>query len=107
ENRTFFSLGESEVFHTRLSYANLAFDLNGKTYILRTAIPVSQVEALTEEFRNWFFIFCAIALLFFGAITWLLFHRINFPVRQIIKAIKPYQSGQQETIPEIVLSKSI
>ena len=107
ENKTFFSSGESEVFHTKLSYANLAFDLNGKSYILRTAIPVAQVEALTEEFRNWFFIFCAIALLFFGAIAWLLFHRINFPVRQIIKAIKPYQSGQQETIPEIVLSKSI
>lgn len=107
ENKTFFSSGESEIFQTKLSYANLAFDLNGKTYILRTAIPFSQVEALTKEFRNWFFIFCAIALLFFGAIAWLLFHRINFPVKQIIKAIKPYQSGQQETIPEIVLSKSI
>lgn len=107
ENKTFFSSGESEIFPTKLSYANLAFNLNGKTYILRTAIPVSQVDALTEEFRNWFFIFCAIALIFFGAIAWLLFHRINFPVRQIIKAIKPYQSGEQDTIPEIVLSKSI
>lgn len=69
--------------------------------------PFSQVEEFTKQFKVWFFAFCALALLFFSSITWLIFHRINFPIRQIIKAIKPYQSGEEEVIPHLELSKSI
>lgn len=65
------------------------------------------IQILAEQFKAWFFAFCALALLFFSSITWLIFHRINFPIQQIIRAIKPYQSGQEETIPQIVLSRSI
>lgn len=64
-------------------------------------------QDFTQQFKIWFFAFCALALLFFGAVTWLLFYRINFPIRQIIKAIKPYQSGHEEAIPPIELGKSI
>lgn len=63
--------------------------------------------AFTQQFKVWFFAFCALALLFFSSVTWLIFHRINFPIRQIIKAIKPYQSGQEEGIPHVELSRSI
>lgn len=102
-----FSIGNSVVFHSKLAYVSIAFNLNGQTYVLRTAIPFSQVEDFTEQFKIWFFAFCALALLFFGSVTWLIFHRINFPIQQIIKMIKPYQSGQAETIPRIELSKTI
>ncbi|MGC1878257.1 MAG: ATP-binding protein [Rhabdochlamydiaceae bacterium] len=102
-----FSIGEAPIFETKLAYVTIAFDLHDQTYILRTAIPFSQVEEFTKQFKVWFFAFCAIALLFFGSITWLIFHRINFPIRQIVKAIKPYQSGQEEAIPRLELSKSI
>lgn len=70
-------------------------------------LQIAQVDAFTQEFKIWFFVFCALALIFFGSITWLLFHRINFPIRQIIKAIQPYQSGQEETIEHIELPRSI
>ncbi len=101
------STEESVIFREKLAYVKIAFELSGKTYILRTAIPFSHVEEFTEEFKVWFFSFCALALLFFGSVTWLIFHRINYPIRQIVKAIKPYQSGQEEVIPHLELSKSI
>jgi two-component system, OmpR family, phosphate regulon sensor histidine kinase PhoR len=102
-----FSVRESVIFREKLAYVKIPFELNGKTYILRTAIPFSHVQEFTEQFKVWFFSFCALALLFFGSVTWLIFHRINYPIRQIIKAIKPYQSGQEEVIPHLELSKSI
>jgi two-component system phosphate regulon sensor histidine kinase PhoR len=107
QKKIVFSIGEFVVFREKLAYVKIAFESNGKTYILRTAIPFSQVEEFTEQFKVWFFSFCALALLFFGSVTWLIFHRINYPIRQIIKAIKPYQSGQEEVIPHLELSKSI
>jgi two-component system, OmpR family, phosphate regulon sensor histidine kinase PhoR len=107
QKKIIFSIGEAPIFQARLAYATIAFDLHGQTYIMRTAVPFSQVEEFTAQFKVWFFAFCALALLFFGSITWLIFHRINFPIRQIIKAIKPYQSGQEEVIPHLELSRSI
>jgi two-component system phosphate regulon sensor histidine kinase PhoR len=107
EKKVVFSVSEANVLHTKLAYVTTAFVANDQTYILRTAIPFSQVEDFTEQFKIWFFAFCALALLFFGSVTWLIFHRINFPIQQIIKAIKPYQTGQEETIPHIELSKTI
>ncbi len=102
-----FSVGHSVTSTTKLAFVTLAFELQKQTYFLRTAIPFAQVEDFTSQFKVWFFAFCALALIFFGSVTWLIFHRINFPIQQIIKAIKPYQSGQEETIPRIELSKSI
>jgi signal transduction histidine kinase len=78
---------------------------NVELHILAPLLP--QVEEFTEQFKIWFFSFCALALFFFGSVTWLIFHRINDPIRQIIKAIKPYQNGQEEVIPHLELSKSM
>src|SRR5262249_34241647 len=91
KKKVVFLVGESPIFAAKLAYVEIAFDLNGAAYILRTAIPFSQVEEFTAQFKVWFFAFCALALLFFGSVTWLIFHRINYPIRQIITAIKPYQ----------------
>ncbi len=107
QKKIVYSVDESAIFQTRLAYVYIAFDVKGQSYVLRTAIPFSQVEEFTEEFKVWFFAFCALALVFFGSVTALIFHRINFPIQQIIKAIKPYQSGQEESIPRIELTKSI
>lgn len=106
-SRVVYYVGESQIFQMRLAYVSIAFDVKGKIYIFRAAIPFSQVEEFTAEFKLWFFAFCALALLFFGSIAWLTFHRINLPISQIIKAVRPYQSGQEEIIPRIDLSKSV
>jgi len=102
-----FSTGRSPTLKAKLVYVTMAFEQEGYPYVLRTAIPFRQVEDFTRQFKVWFFAFCALALLFFSSVTWLIFHRINFPIQQIIKAIRPYQSGQEETIPHIQLSKNI
>ncbi len=60
-----------------------------------------------HQFKPFFYSLCFLALLFFGGSLWLIFHRINYPLKQIIRAIKPYQLGQAETIAPIQLSPSI
>jgi two-component system phosphate regulon sensor histidine kinase PhoR len=91
----------------KLAYITLLFHVNKQTYILRTAIPFSQMHEFTREFEMWFLAFCFMAMVFFAAITWLIFHRINYPIQQIIRAIKPYQLGVETVIHPIVLSDSI
>ena len=107
EQKVVFSSGISAHFQVPLEYVTISFDLNQKSYFLRAAVPASQIESFHKQFNIWFFIYCALALIFFGIITWLIFHRINFPVQQIIRAIKPYQTGKEETISRIILSASI
>ncbi len=86
---------------------HIVFDTFGKTYILRASFSYGQIEAFAEEFKFWYLIFCSLIFVFFGALTWLVFRRINFPIEQIIRAIKPYQMGKAETLPVIVLNKTI
>ena len=85
----------------------MPFTIDGKRYVLRTAFPYSQVSEMIDNFEIGFLIFCFAALLFFSALTWFIFNRLSRPIRQIITAIGPYQKGQQEIIPPIVLDQSI
>jgi signal transduction histidine kinase len=107
ENGVVISDGLSSTLKIRLAYVAIPFELKGKTYILRTAVPFSLIEDFTKEFELWFAAFCVIALLFFGSVSWLQFYRINFPIRQIIKAIKPYLGRETEVISRISLERSI
>lgn len=100
-------IGSNKTKGEKLAYITLPFRVNNETYILRTAIPFSQMHEFTREFEMWFLAFCFIAMLFFAAITWLIFHRINYPIQQIIRAIRPYQLGVETVINPIVLSDSI
>ena len=102
-----FSQAPSKILNETLAYVSLPFEAHGTAYILRTAIPYRQLEQFTVQFEHWFLIFCGVALLFLGGCIWLIFHRINYPISQIIKVIKPYQSGQINQIPQIQLSHSI
>ncbi len=98
----------SNVVDAELVYLTMAFQtVDGKTYILRTSFSFAQVETFSQQFKLWYVLFCSTAFAFFGVLTWLIFHRINFPIRQIIKAIKPYQAGQADAIAPIILSRAI
>jgi two-component system phosphate regulon sensor histidine kinase PhoR len=102
-----FTTSKSLLLHERLSYCSLKFELHGKPYILRTAMPFTQVLQLTQEFKSWFYAFCGVSLLFFCALAWLFFYRLNYPIRQIIRSIPPHPTGQEELIGPITLSPSI
>ncbi|MFI0478978.1 MAG: hypothetical protein ACH349_07735, partial [Candidatus Rhabdochlamydia sp.] len=106
-HKIIYFIGYNKQEAEKLAYITLPFHVNNQTYILRTAIPFSQMHEFTYEFEMWFLAFCFLAMLFFAAITWLIFHRINYPIQQIIRAIKPYQLGVETVINPIVLSDSI
>lgn len=91
----------------RLVFFAVAFDLKGQKYALRTAFPLSQVQELTQNFEVGFLILGAISLLFFSAITWVIFNYLSHPIQQIIDKIKPYQKGEEENLPTIALGPAI
>lgn len=97
----------SEVFEQKLMYVMISFQNNGKYYVLRAEFPYAPMEEVSHQIKTEFLITCFVALLFFIGCFWLLFHRINYPIRQIIKAVLPFQTGQEEFIAPIVLPKSI
>jgi len=99
--------GSSQIFAQKFSYVAVTFDFQGKKYILRTAFPFVQVEDLIQSFERGFLLFSFVLLLIFSATSWLIFSRFSQPIQQIIKAIRPYQVAEKETIPEIILSPSV
>jgi two-component system phosphate regulon sensor histidine kinase PhoR len=97
--------GYSQIFSQKFSYVAVAFDFHGEKYVLRTAFPFIQVEELISNFESGFIIFSFALLLIFSGMLWLIFYRFSRPIQQIIKAIRPYQTGAQDYIPKIALSK--
>jgi two-component system, OmpR family, phosphate regulon sensor histidine kinase PhoR len=93
--------GESQIFVEQFAYLALAFDFQRATYVLRAALPLSQVHELTKSFEIGFLLFSSSVLLIFSGILWLVFNRLSRPIQQITRAIK------QDPIPEIVLPKGI
>ncbi|MBS0621676.1 MAG: PAS domain-containing protein [Verrucomicrobia bacterium] len=97
--------GYSHALGQSLVYVAKSFSFHGKTFVVRTAYPLSQVNELTEEFEFGFFALGFTVLLLFGVMTSAIAHQLSRPIRTIINAIKPYQEGKQEYLPEIILNK--
>ena len=100
-----YDISLSETFKAKFAYVAQRFTLQGKSYILRTAFPYDQIQDLTETFELGLLIYSFVILLFFNTLIWLIFSRFTNPIRKIIDAIRPYQMGQVDTLPEIKLSK--
>jgi two-component system phosphate regulon sensor histidine kinase PhoR len=97
--------GYSQIFAEKFAYVASAFDLAGKRYVLRAAYPYSQVEDIIQNFERAFLIISAVLLLFFSALTWLIFNRQSKPIRLIIDTIRG--AKKNEPIPEITLPTGI
>ena len=100
-------IGQGQYEEKTLAYVIEAFDFHGKQFILRAAFPYSQMQVFSQQFYVLFIVFSLLGMLFFGGVTWLVLHRVNYPIRQIIKVIEPFQLGQQDFIQEIVLSSAV
>lgn len=85
----------------KLFYLAKSFDFHGKNYIIRLAFPHEYIEELKKNFNFGFFFFSSLVLVLFSVITGLILYHFMSPVRQIIRAIKPYQEGKASSIPEI------
>lgn len=89
-----------------LVYFARTFTFQGQEYVMRTAFPVSEVRELTDRFEIGFMTLGVALLLLFGVMSAAIVHHISRPIQRIIAAIKPYQEGTQENLPEITLGKS-
>src|SRR6185437_7664046 len=76
-------------------------------YILRAAFPFPQLQVLSRNFEIALFTLDLFFLILFSLSTWLLFSRLSRPIHEIIGAIKPYQEGVVEAIPEIRLKNEV
>lgn len=95
--------GYSAILDQRFFYLAKAFDFQGKTYVLRTALPYQYVEDLSRQFEMGFLGLSTIALLLFSLMTWFIIYHLTSPIQQIITAVKPYQEGVVAAIPAISL----
>lgn len=87
----------------KFTYFAKAFDFHGKTYVLRTAFPYKYVVEITRNFEIGFLTLSVGVLLLFILMTWFIIYRLTSPIDQIISAIKPYEEGKLNHIPEIHL----
>lgn len=95
----------SPLFGQDMSYVALAFNFQGQKYVLRTSFPNGQIQELTHDYIFTFLSLALGVLLAFCLLAWLIIHYLTRPVKLIINAIRPYQLGKTEHIPEIKISK--
>lgn len=99
-----FHEGESKLLRQRFVYMAKSFDFHGKTYVLRIAFPHKFVAEMTRDFEISSLGLCAIVLLLFSFMSWMVISRLTRPIQQIITTIKPYQEGRVMMLPEIKLT---
>lgn len=98
--------GYSRLFKQDFAYMAKAFDFHGKTYVLRMAFPYRYIISLTRDFEIGFLGLATLVLLLFSIMTWFIINHLTNPIQQIIRAVKPYQEGTQNVIPEIRIRSS-
>ena len=97
----------SPFFDQEMAYMAVRFSHQGKEYVLRSSFPYGQIAALTHDLGLTFLLLGIVLLLLFSLLAWLITHYLTRPVTQIIQAIKPYQLGKSDHIPQIQLSHAI
>ncbi len=91
----------SPLLGQKLLYLAKCFDFHDKRYILRLAFPFEYIQELKKNFQGGFLVLSAIILFLFSALTVIILYTFMGPVRQIIRAITPYNEGAASFIPEI------
>ena len=102
-----YNTGYSDFYQEVFSYIAIRFEAGDQQYILRVGFPYEEVHSLTVDFEMGFLFLGAIILLLYSVMTWFIIHRLSQPIQQIIDAIVPYQEGQDEFLPKIVLDATV
>lgn len=100
-----YSEAYSEILGQKLSYYAKTFDFKGRRYVMRTAFPYQYLIEVKRDLTIGFVGITLLVLLSFTILTWTVFSHLTRPIRQIIRAVKPYQEGKATTIPEISMGK--
>lgn len=101
-----YSEGHSTILQQDMTYVAKRFSSHGKVFVIRTAFPYKHVTALSVYVVSGFFLLGIAILLLFSLMTWFIIHHFTDPIQQIVQAIKPYQVGEKEFIPEIQLDSA-
>lgn len=107
KGKTSYIIHESRTFHKMFVFVTMRFESHGSIYAIRCGFPYRPIRAFGSKFDAWFLGFCMIALVFFAVLTWIIFKRLQRPIDQIIRAIRTYQNGDQEKMPEMLHSRKI
>ena len=99
------SIRNSTIYHKEFVFVSIPFKFQDSFYVLHGVFPYQPIQKFGETFNFWFISLCLVALVIFSVFTWIIFGKLHRPIYQIIKAIKAYQSGNKEQMPEI-LAKS-
>lgn len=97
----------SSLFEQEMAYVALPFSYDGNELVLRAAFPYGQILDLTHELTIAFLIIGIIILLLFSCLSGFIIHYFTAPVRKILEAIRPYQMGIEEHIPQIELGTRV
>lgn len=92
-------------FGEQFAYIAKSFTFQGQTYILRTAFPIRQIKDLTKGFTLVLIKFGIGILVLFSLMTWTIMNLLTKPIQTIIEKIKPYQKGEVDELPEIILEE--
>ncbi|MEW5950391.1 MAG: HAMP domain-containing protein [Elusimicrobia bacterium] len=88
-----FSIRHSRTLNKEMFYYAQKISLNGKTFLIRTAIPMEELnKELRFEYRRIYFYFILIVILSSGA-GFLIIKKAFHPLEKIIYASKKYASG--------------
>lgn len=93
----------SDLFGKKFAFMAKTFDFHSKTYVMRTAFPLSYVSELTRDFSVGFLTLGALFMLTFSLVTLLMINYLSKPINEIIAAIKPYGGGRGEVLPKVEL----
>lgn len=96
----------SDISEQKMYYLAKAFDFHGETYVLRVAVPYNYVMDFTQNFEIGFLGLATAVLLLFTIMTWFIINHLTNPIQQIITAVRPYQQGQETSIPKIKVNSS-
>ena len=91
----------SNISEQKMYYLAKAFDFQGKTYVLRVAAPFQYILDFTQNFEIGFLGLATAVLLLFTFMTWFIINHLTNPIQQIVDAVRPYQEGEQTSIPKI------
>ena len=81
----------------KLSYIAKRFEFQENCYVLRLAFPYEYIHELKQKFTLGVIVFTSLLLGLFAIVTSIVIVHLMGPVRQMIKAIRPYHEGDHRT----------
>jgi two-component system, OmpR family, phosphate regulon sensor histidine kinase PhoR len=107
EGKPNYRIKESLTFGKMFVFVATPFSSHGQEYVIRCGFPYEPIQRFGGQFDLWFLGLCLIALIFFSILTLLIFNRFQRPIGQIIRAIRTYQEGKKDKLPEMLKSNVI